>query len=102
VSQVERRDWVENADELRRLKEFRAQLLKDGLPSSDGEQADTYEYANLLARQAVRRELMALRRRVEEWASSPLLEYTEPGELLVDMATALDERISDVGGEDRR
>lgn len=101
---IERRDWREpDPDRLRELQDKQRRTVRMA-------SIEAGELADLLAGATVRRDLLALRRRVEGWAIDWIANHGEdPGRgedgdaiiIMRDIVTALDERLSDRGAIER-
>jgi hypothetical protein len=99
---IEPRKWIDHPDEAHDLLNLSPKMHEG---RGRVQRYDAWRYGQVLARQTVRRELVALRRRVEEWAATAQadgsLDSLDPLDLMRDMVTVLDERISDRGGIER-
>jgi len=103
---IEHRAWVDDPEEVKWLVELGPKIK--GSPSGRCQRYDAQRYADMLARQTARRDLMALRREIERWASDwahnheeddP--EFSDALGIMRDVVTVLDERIASRGGVDR-
>lgn len=110
VDGVEPREWTDHPDESDRFDELKAKVDAGG-PAGAGRisRRDAREYAELYARRCVRREFAALRRRVQGWTGPDELGLScndayEAGavvNVLREVVTVLDERVSAMGGHER-
>lgn len=107
MTAIERRPLVHPPGEVARLRDLsesinnvRASRFKTVIGLNTAR-----DHAELLARQTVRRELLALRRRIEGWAEDIVdagaSGRVDPVELLRDVVTVLDERFLHNGGIER-
>lgn len=103
---IERRDWRDSPDETHRLAALKSLVVgRRRVPTRDAA-----DYGELLARQVARRDLLALRRRVEGWAADRADEFAgvdfDPDEdagieMLRDLVVVLDDLLADRGAVER-
>lgn len=106
VEGIERRAFADNENETARLAELRPKMR---LAAGRVQRHEAYEYGELYARQCTRRELVTLRRRIEDWTTPDNLRAACADEdeaaavvrVLRDLVTVLDERIMTMGAHEK-